>query len=275
MPTSKHDHGKRRNVWLLVGTILGTMVLGGMLARWSPVAIVLAFLVLTGAALFVVMARPLPLVGLHSRRSGFVALGLAVLLLTGGGVAGAATRTADAPTAAAHLVGTTTPTSSTSPTQKPTSAPKPKPTPTVFQTVVERTAVPFEHTTVEDTQLDQGLTTLVTAGVDGVTVVTYRVTIINGVETTRKAISEVVERAPVAEVTSIGTKVAFTAPAPLAQQGDSGCHPSYSGVCVPFASDVDCEGGGGNGPAYVSGPLQVVGHDEYQLDRDGDGIACG
>jgi hypothetical protein len=28
------------------------------------------------------------------------------------------------------------------------------------------------------------------------------------------------------------------------------CHPSYS-PCVPIASDVDCLGGGGNGPAYV------------------------
>jgi hypothetical protein len=52
------------------------------------------------------------------------------------------------------------------------------------------------------------------------------------------------------------------------------CHPSYALVCVPFASDVDCAGGAGNGPAYVRGPVQVVGTDEYELDRDGDGFAC-
>ncbi len=52
------------------------------------------------------------------------------------------------------------------------------------------------------------------------------------------------------------------------------CHPSYEGVCVPVASDVDCAGGSGNGPAYVRGPVYVVGPDVYGLDRDGDGVAC-
>jgi hypothetical protein len=43
---------------------------------------------------------------------------------------------------------------------------------------------------------------------------------------------------------------------------------------VPIDSDVDCAGGSGNGPSYVSGPVQVIGPDVYDLDRDGDGIAC-
>jgi hypothetical protein len=51
------------------------------------------------------------------------------------------------------------------------------------------------------------------------------------------------------------------------------CDPNYSG-CVPIASDVDCAGGGGNGPAYVKGPIRVIGRDIYGLDRDGDGVAC-
>ena len=54
---------------------------------------------------------------------------------------------------------------------------------------------------------------------------------------------------------------------------NSGCNSHYSG-CVPNASDVDCLGGGGNGPAYVKGPIRVLGTDIYGLDRDGDGIAC-
>ncbi len=54
----------------------------------------------------------------------------------------------------------------------------------------------------------------------------------------------------------------------------SGCDPNYSGGCVPIASDVDCEGGGGNGPAYVRGPVTVIGSDIYGLDRDNDGIGC-
>jgi hypothetical protein len=51
------------------------------------------------------------------------------------------------------------------------------------------------------------------------------------------------------------------------------CHPDCS-PCVPIASDVDCAGGNGNGPEYVTGPIYVTGDDTYQLDRDGNGIAC-
>ncbi|HJV08781.1 MAG TPA: thermonuclease family protein [Acidimicrobiales bacterium] len=56
----------------------------------------------------------------------------------------------------------------------------------------------------------------------------------------------------------------------------SGCHPSYSGACVPMGfSDVDCAGGSGDGPGYVSAKrFQVVGADVYRLDSDNDGIAC-
>jgi endonuclease YncB( thermonuclease family) len=54
----------------------------------------------------------------------------------------------------------------------------------------------------------------------------------------------------------------------------SRCHPSYVGACVPIGvEDVDCAGGGGNGPYYV-GRVTVVGPDVYGLDRDGDGIGC-
>ena len=52
------------------------------------------------------------------------------------------------------------------------------------------------------------------------------------------------------------------------------CDPNYTGDCVPVASDVDCAGGSGNGPAYVEGPVRVIGRDIYKLDRDGDGIGC-
>ncbi len=51
------------------------------------------------------------------------------------------------------------------------------------------------------------------------------------------------------------------------------CDPNYSG-CVPIASDVDCAGGKGNGPAYVQGPVRVIGSDIYGLDRDGNGVGC-
>jgi hypothetical protein len=52
------------------------------------------------------------------------------------------------------------------------------------------------------------------------------------------------------------------------------CHPSYDGACLdPNASDYDCEGGSGDGPEYT-GTVAVVGPDEYDLERDNDGIAC-
>ncbi len=54
----------------------------------------------------------------------------------------------------------------------------------------------------------------------------------------------------------------------------SQCDSNYTGACVPIARDVDCEGGSGNGPAYVRGPVRVVGNDHYKLDSDGDGIGC-
>lgn len=62
-----------------------------------------------------------------------------------------------------------------------------------------------------------------------------------------------------------------TTQAPQAPTG-GGCHPSYD-PCVPYASDVDCAGGSGNGPAYT-GTVRVMGPDEYDLDRDGDGWGC-
>lgn len=64
------------------------------------------------------------------------------------------------------------------------------------------------------------------------------------------------------------TAVPYVAPEP-----QNNCHPSYS-PCVPIASDVDCAGGSGNGPAYVRGPVRVLGGDPYGLDRDGDGWGC-
>jgi hypothetical protein len=59
---------------------------------------------------------------------------------------------------------------------------------------------------------------------------------------------------------------------PLEQSSE--CDLNYSGACVPIASDVDCAGGSGNGPEYVEGPVTVVGDDIYELDREGDGVAC-
>lgn len=60
----------------------------------------------------------------------------------------------------------------------------------------------------------------------------------------------------------------------VAETAQTKWHPSYAGVCVPIAEDVDCASGSGDGPYHVTGPVYVIGPDEYGLDRDGDGVAC-
>jgi hypothetical protein len=57
-------------------------------------------------------------------------------------------------------------------------------------------------------------------------------------------------------------------------RGGGGCDPNYTGACLRRdVSDYDCEGGSGDGP-YYTGYVEVVGDDYYDLDRDGDGVAC-
>lgn len=138
------------------------------------------------------------------------------------------------------------------------------PTPTVVHTkgtVVEEEAIPFGVTTVKDSSLPKGTTKVRTRGVPGLKRITYDVTYANGVETGREKVREEVVRKPVTKVVAVGTK-------------QPRCDPNYADACVPIASDVDCAGGSGNGPAYVEGPVRVVGEDIYGLDHDNDGIGC-
>jgi resuscitation-promoting factor RpfB len=131
-------------------------------------------------------------------------------------------------------------------------------------TITEERPIPFTEKRVNDPNLAKGKTRVRTQGVAGVKTITYEVTLTDGVETARRVVSELVTRKPVTRVVAVGTK-----PAPAQQ-----CDPNYSGACVPIASDVDCAGGGGNGPAYVRGPVRVIGTDIYRLDNDDDGIGC-
>jgi uncharacterized protein YabE (DUF348 family) len=130
------------------------------------------------------------------------------------------------------------------------------------RTVTETQKIPFRTRTVNDPSLAKGTRKLTTRGVAGVKTLTYQVTLTDGVETARKLVGSAMSKAPVTQVVRIGTKESRQ------------CDPNYSGACVPVASDVDCAGGSGDGPAYVSGPVRVIGEDIYRLDRDGDGIAC-
>jgi hypothetical protein len=130
------------------------------------------------------------------------------------------------------------------------------------RTVTETRSLRFKTKRVNDSHRAAGSTAVTTHGVNGVTTLTYRVTITNGVQTAKKLVSQHTTKEPVTKIIAVGTKKTQK------------CDPNYSGACVPIASDVDCAGGGGNGPAYVQGPVKVIGSDIYDLDRDGDGIGC-
>jgi hypothetical protein len=128
--------------------------------------------------------------------------------------------------------------------------------------VTSRRAIPFKTIRVNDSALPKGSTRVRSSGARGTEILTYRVTFRNGIRTHKELVRKVIVRAPVTRVVALGTKET--------QQ----CDPNYSGACVPIASDVDCAGGSGNGPAYVQGPVEVTGTDIYGLDSDGDGIGC-
>ncbi len=75
--------------------------------------------------------------------------------------------------------------------------------------------------------------------------------------------------------TSTRRPVIIVPPVPTLPPKPPNCHPSYANVCLKIgAGDYDCAGGSGNGPNYVSGPVRVVGYDEFGLDRDKDGWGC-
>lgn len=137
------------------------------------------------------------------------------------------------------------------------------------KTLTETIEIPFESTTINDSGLEKGKTEIRTVGANGVKTLTYEQAYTDGVAGEKVLVKEEVTEEPITEVTAVGTKpLVQLPPAPT-----SNCDPNYSG-CVPIASDVDCAGGSGNGPAYVSGPVYVTGNDIYGLDRDGNGVAC-
>ena len=132
-----------------------------------------------------------------------------------------------------------------------------------IKTVTETQSIAYSTKRVNDSSLAIGTTKVRTAWVRGVKTLTYRLTLTNGVQTTKQLISSAVTKKPVTKVIAVGTK----------PTSSGNCDPNYT-PCVPIASDVDCAGGSGNGPAYVNGPVYVIGNDIYDLDRDGDGVGC-
>ncbi len=268
-PTAKSSQLK---TWLIVGGVILAITL---LTRSLGVLMMFAGLFLFFVAIYGIVRGSAKFFRVRSRGAALAALGIALVLMFAGSGANAAL---GGPGSSSSEVGSSgasvepKPFAATS-TAKPTPTPTPKPT--TFEEVAESTAIPFERTAVDDPNIDVGQAPITTVGTDGTKVTTYKVTYVDGVEVSRDVVREAVTVAPVNEVTSNGTRQPPPPPAPVPLvQPAAECHGSYAGVCVPIASDVDCEGGSGDGPAYVRGPLRVVGEDVYDLDRDGDGIAC-
>ncbi len=131
---------------------------------------------------------------------------------------------------------TAAPTTPSKPTQPPvaptTSGTKAdvieKKTTTVTQTI------PFSKTTVNDSTLEQGKTSIKTTGVNGVKTLTYEITLTNGTQTDKKLIKEETTTQPISEVTAIGT---YVAPRPVLNC-PNGTYTNSAGneVCSPYSS---------------------------------------
>lgn len=151
----------------------------------------------------------------------------------------------------------------------PPAAPKP-----VTKTETKTEPVAFSEEFKDDAALPKGQTKVAREGTNGERTITYDVITLEDKETSRQEIKNEITKPAINKITLKGT---YVAPAPKAAPRPapkSSCDPNYSGACVPIASDVDCAGGSGNGPAYISGPVTVIGTDIYDLDRDGNGTGC-
>lgn len=256
---------------LTVALIIGGIILViALLTRSLGAILLLVGFVLFFVAIYGIVRGSAKIFRVRSRGAAWAALGIAVVLMFVGTGANAALGGPGSNPGGASNGAEAKPLAS-----MPTEQPSPSPKPTTFEKVEESTTIPFERTALNDANIDVGQTAVTTAGVNGTKVTTYRVTYVDGEEVSREVVSEVVTVAPVNEVTSTGTRQPAPppAPVPLVQPANK-CHSNYVDACVPIDSDVDCAGGSGDGPSYASGPLRVVGDDVYDLDRDGDGIAC-
>ncbi|WP_165808100.1 G5 domain-containing protein [Microbacterium sp. TPD7012] len=257
----------KRTVALIVGGVILVILL---VTRSLGAILLLAGAVLFFVAIYGIVRGSARFFRVRSRGAAWAALGIALVLMFVGTGANAALGGPGSNPGNAGSDAEAKPFAST-----PTEKPSPSPKPTTYKNVEESTSIPFERAAVEDPNIDVGQTVITTEGVNGTKVTTYRVTYVDGKEVSREVSGVVVTVPPVNEVTSTGTRQPAPPPAPVPFVQPAGdCHSNYAGVCVPIDSDVDCEGGGGNGPSYISGPLTVVGPDVYELDRDGDGIAC-
>jgi hypothetical protein len=92
-------------------------------------------------------------------------------------------------------------------------------------------------------------------------------------QTSSKRKGTVISQSPAAGTSArSGRAVSLVVAKPAPQQPSGDCQ-GYS-PCILPGPDVDCLGGTGDGPRFVSGPVQVNGSDPYGLDGDGNGVGC-
>ena len=187
----------------------------------------------------------------------------AVVWLGGVGSAGALVGAAASNVAGSHAATVAVATATPTPRASHTLTPTPTPEPVVVETErTQDTAIPFERTTVDDPALAKGQRRITTAGVPGVLTTTWRITTTDGVETGREEVGKRVTRAPVTEVTAVGSYVAppvpGAPPAPAPQQAPPQQAPaSAPGLITPGAFCADAQEGAvaqaANGRSYRCG----------------------
>lgn len=146
------------------------------------------------------------------------------------------------------------PNTSTNVTSPPSVTQPSKPTPKIEKkTVTSTESIPYTSSTIEDGNLDQGLTETRVSGVNGLRTIVHEVTFTDGVETARKEINNTITNPPINEVIAKGTKQ----PQPQVQAhsepscpngsyvntyGNVVCSP-YESSSAPAGATAQCEDG--------------------------------
>lgn len=121
----------------------------------------------------------------------------------------------------------------------------------VVQDVTTTTEIPAATVTQDDPALVVGKKRVTTNGVAGVRTVVETVTTVDGVETARVPVSDVVSQAPVDEVVHVGTKPKpVVTAAPVAAAGGTPVAAGGSADSLNWAALARCESGGN--PTIVS-----------------------
>ncbi len=112
------------------------------------------------------------------------------------------------------------------------------------KTVTGTKVIAFKTVTQNDSSLDKGKVLAATTGVNGERTITYEITYTDGVETSRKVLSDTVTKEPVNAVTKVGTKEALNCPngTYVNTYGNTVCRP-YESNSVPAGATAKCRDG--------------------------------